>query len=106
LVAASYMHFTENTGFIIQPSYELHKDGVFELYTMYEWTAKNTKSLQPYFKLSAYTSLKDKHTYSYHFWRAGVNYKGFRFGPALNAQYYGSAYSEVYNWGAFISFLL
>ena len=106
LVAVSYGYFTENIGIFIQPSYEIHKDGAFELYAMFEWTAINNKKLQPYFKLSAYSSWKDDHVYSYHFWRAGLNYNSFRFGPALNAQYYGKDFSNVLNWGGFINILL
>jgi len=106
IVAVSYMHFTENIGLVIQPSYEIHKDGAFELYAMFEWTAKNERRIQPYFKLSAYSSWKEEHVYSYHFWRAGLNYKGFRFGPALNAQYYGKDFSDVLNFGGFINVLL
>jgi len=106
LVAISYMYFTENIGLVIQPSYEIHEDGLFELYAMFEWTAKNEKKVQPYFKLSAYSSWEEEHVYSYQFWRAGLNYKGFRFGPALNAQYYGTDFSSVLNFGGFISVLL
>lgn len=106
LVAVSYAHYTENIGFYIQPSYELHKDGAFELYSLFEWTAKNKKKLQPYIKISAYTSYLNEHSYSYHNWRLGLNYKGFKFGPALNAQYYGSDATSNLNWGGFINFLL
>ena len=106
LVAVSYGYFTEKIGVFVQPSYEIHKDGAFELYAMFEWTAKNKKKFQPYFKLSAYSSWKEEHVYSYTFWRAGLNYKDFRFGPALNAQYYGKDFSSVLNWGGFITILL
>ncbi len=41
LVAASYAHFSESIGFFIQPSYEIHKDGAFELYSLFEWTDTN-----------------------------------------------------------------
>jgi len=106
LIAASYSHFTETTGFVFQPSYEIHQDGALELYSLFEWTAINKKKIQPYFKVSAYTAFKEEHSYSYHNWRLGINYKSFRIGPAMNVQYYGKEASGINNFGGFVNILI
>ena len=106
LIAASYAYFSESIGFFIQPSYEIHKDGAFELYSLFEWTPTNDKKMQPYLKISAYTSWKDIHSFSYNYVRAGLNYKSFRFGPALNIQYFGDNFKNNLNWGGFVNILI
>ncbi len=106
LVSLSYSYFSESIGFSIQPSYEIHEDGALELYSLLEWTPANDKVIKPYFKVSAYSAWKDVHSFSYHNWRLGVNYKSFRFGPALNVQYYGEDAASSFNWGGFFSILI
>ena len=106
LVAVSYSHFTDNISFFIQPSYELHKDGAFEVYSFFEWIDSNKKNLQAYAKVSAYTSLNEEHIYSYNNWRLGANYKSFRFGPAMNIQFYGKEFNSNFNFGAFVNILI
>jgi len=106
LVAATYSRYTEKTGIYIQPSYEIHKDGLFELYALFEWTPTNKKKIQPYFKLSAYTSRDAIHSFSYHNWRLGINYKSFRIGPALNVQYFGEDATSYTNFGGFVNILI
>ena len=106
LVAVSYSHFTESIGFVLQPSYEIDKDGAFEFYSLFEWTPTNKKKIQPYFKVSVYSAFKDEHSYSYHNWRLGINYKSFRIGPAMNVQYYGKNATSNYNFGGFVNILI
>lgn len=106
IVALTYSHFSKNTFLLIQPSYEIHKDGAFELYSLFEWLPKNKKNFQFYGNVSAYTSFKKEHVYTYHHWRVGVNYKSFRFGPAMNAHYYTKDFSGIYNFGAFVNILI
>ena len=38
--------------------------------------------------------------------RLGLNYKSFRFGPALNVQYFGKDAINNYNLGGFVNFLI
>jgi hypothetical protein len=106
LVAATFSHFTRNIGLIVQPSFELHKDGVGEVFLMFEWSPKNEKTIQPYFRLQALSTFNSAHVYSYHFWRAGVQYKNLRVGPAFNVQYAGPEATTYTNVGGFINFLI
>ena len=103
LIALSYSIYTESIGLYIQPSYEIHKDGLFELYTLFNWTNNNDKKLQPYLKIEAYTSFSSEHSYTYLNCRLGLQYKIFRFGPALNVGYYGTDFESMTNWGGFIN---
>ena len=75
-------------------------------YSFFEWMPANKKKIQPYFKISAYAAFKDVHSYSYHNWRLGINYKSFRFGPAMNVQYYGKDATSNYNFGGFANILI
>jgi len=106
LIALSYSIYTENIGLYIQPSYETYKDGLFELYTLFSWTKNNDKMFQPYFKLEAYTSWGTEHSYTYHNWRLGLQYKRFRLGPALNVGYFGKDFDSMTNWGGFINIII
>lgn len=101
IVSASYSNFSRVTSLIIQPVFEVHKDGEFSTLAMFEWHPENGKILQPYFRLQALTAWTSEHSFSYHFWRAGLQYKIFRFGPALNVEYIGPSANSVVNWGCF-----
>lgn len=104
LIALTYSIYTENISLYIQPSYEIYKDGLFELYNLFIWSPVNEKKLQAYFKLEVYTSWGNSvHSFSYHNWRLGVQYKRFRIGPAYNAAYFGSDFISMTNLGGFIS---
>ena len=103
LLALSYSIYTENIGLYIQPSYEIYQNGLFELYALFSWTLNNEKLFQPYFKLEAYTSWGSEHSYTYHNWRLGLQYKRFRVGPALNVGYFGKNFDSITNWGGFVS---
>ena len=75
LIALSYSLYTESIGLYIQPSYEIWKDGLFEVYNLFSWTPVNDRKIQPYFKLEVYTSWGNTgHSYSYHNWRLGLQY--------------------------------
>jgi hypothetical protein len=101
IVSASYSHFSRNTGFVIQPVYEVHKDGEFSTLSFFEWHPANDKMIQPYFRVQALTAWTNVHSFSYHNWRLGAQYKIFRFGPALNVEYFGPSANSVTNWGCF-----
>jgi len=101
VVSVEYTHFSREVGLVIQPVYEVHKDGEFSTFAMFEWHPVGVKKIQPYFKLQALTARTDVHTYSYHYWRLGAQYKIFRFGPALNVEYFGPNANSVVNWGCF-----
>ena len=104
LIALTYSLYTESIGLYIQPSYEIWKDGLFEVYNLFSWTPVNDKKIQPYFKLEVYTSWGNAgHSYSYHNWRLGLQYKIFRFGPALNVAYFGKDFESATNWGGFVN---
>jgi hypothetical protein len=106
LVAVSFTHVTKNYGLIIQPGYELYKDGLAEIFAMFEWSPKNERKIDIYFRVQVMSSFNNQHAYSYHFWRAGMKYKIFKIGPALNVQHVGSEASLHTNFGAFINILL
>ena len=106
LAALSYSIYTQNLGLYIQPSYEIYKDGLFELYTLFSWSPVNEKIFQPYFKFEGYTSWGDEHSYSYSNWRLGLQYKIFRFGPAFNLAYFGKDFESATNWGGFINIII
>lgn len=106
LIAASYVKANRNYTLLFQPSYELHKDGLVELFAMYEWCPVNERKLQPYFRAQIMSSFNDAHVYSYHNWRVGVQYKSFRIGPAVNFQIIGSENMRQNNFGGFINIIL
>ncbi len=106
LIALTYSFYTESIGLYIQPSYEIYNDGLFELYTLFSWTPVNDKMIQPYFKFEGYTSWGSEHSYSYHNWRLGLQYKIFRIGPALNVGYFGKDFESVTNWGGFVNIII
>lgn len=106
LFSVLYSKFTESVGYIIQPSIELHKEGVKELFCMFEYTYQNKKELKPYFRIDALLNWKKNHDFSYTNLRLGFNKNGLMFGPALNTQYFGVAPNLQNNWGGFIRVML
>jgi hypothetical protein len=101
IISASYSHFTANSGFVIQPVYEVHQDGEFSTLSFFEWHPVNHQSIQPYFRLQALTAWTSQHSFSYHYWRLGAQYKILRFGPAVNVEYVGPNAESTVNWGCF-----
>lgn len=101
IVSASYSHFSRNTGFVIQPVYEVQKGGEFSTLSFFEWHPVNDQIIQPYFRVQALTAWTSEHSFSYHYWRLGAQYKIFRFGPAINVEYLGPNANSVVNWGCF-----
>jgi len=106
LVAVSYSIYTPSIGLYIQPSYEVYTDGLFEIYSLFSWAPVNEKTFQPYFKFEGYTSWGDGHSYSYHNWRLGLQYKIFHFGPALNVAYFGEDFESATNLGGFVNIVI
>lgn len=106
LIAATYVKAGKNATFLFQPSYELHQDGMAELFAMYEWCPRNTKAIQPYFRGQIMSSFNQSHIYSYHYWRVGIQYKSVRIGPAANFQIIGSEQKTQNNFGGFINIIL
>lgn len=101
IVSVQYTNFSREMGIVIQPVYEVHKDGEFSTLAMVEWHPAGEKNIQPYFKVQALTAWASKHSFSYHNWRLGAQHKIFRFGPALNVEYIGPGANSVVNWGCF-----
>ncbi len=106
LISAFYENASKNHFLLIQPSYELDKDGLFELFTTFTWSPRNEKKVQPYFNIQALISFNENHAHSYHNWRLGAQYKIFRFGPAINIQYLGKNAISNTNIGGFINVLI
>ena len=106
LVALAYSIYTPSIGLYIQPSYEVYTDGLFEIYSLFSWAPVNEKTFQPYFKIEVYTSWGDGHSYSYQNWRLGLQYKIFRFGPALNVAYFGKDFESASNLGGFVNIVI
>jgi hypothetical protein len=106
VVSTSYTRFTRAMGIIINPVYEIHKDGEFSVLARFEWHPVNDKKIQPYFSVQALTSWKDVHSFSYHNWRAGIQYKIFSFGPAVNFEYVGKNAEGTVNCGGFVNILI
>lgn len=99
VVSVEYTHITKNLGIVIQPVYEIHRDGEFSTMALLEWHPVNDKKLQPYFSIQSLTAWANVHSFSYHYWRAGAQYKILRFGPAVNFQYHGRNAESTVNWG-------
>ena len=111
LLAGAYTFFNRNFGVVIQPSVELDKDGVSEIFALFEWHPKKFKKINPYFSLQGITSYKtkdSKHDFSYVYIKTGIQLGTFRLGPALNLQEIGNgSYSKsIVNMGGFISIIL
>lgn len=106
IVSVQYTNFSREKGIIIQPVYEVHKDGEFSTLAMFEWHPAGDKKIQPYFKVQGLTAWANEHSFSYHNWRLGAQYKIFRFGPALNVQYHGGNAVSSVNWGCFAGLLI
>lgn len=106
IVSASYSNFSRRMGLLIQPVYEIHENGEFSVFTLFEWHPVNNKKIQPYFRLQALTAWTDVHSFSYHNWRAGAQFKTFRFGPAVNVQYHGPNAESTMNWGGFVNVVI
>lgn len=106
IFSASYSSFSRSMGIIINPVYEIYKDGEFSVLARFEWHPVNEKKIQPYFSVQALTSWKDVHSFSYHNWRAGVKYKISSFGPAVNFEYTGENAESSVNWGGFVNVLI
>ena len=106
VVSVEYTHFSREIGIVVQPVFEVHKDGEFSTMVLFEWHPVNEHKIQPYFKLQALTSRVGVHSFSYHNWRLGAQYKTFRFGPALNVEYFGPHPKSNFNWGGFVNVLI
>jgi len=106
IVSASYSNFTKATNLIIQPVYEIHQGGEFSTLAIFEWHPVTEKILRPFFRVQALTAWGNEHSFSYHFWRAGMQYKIFRIGPAVNVEYLGESAAITTNWGGFLSVLI
>lgn len=122
LFALAYIYNSRHITIIAQPSIELHKAGVSEIFALFEYRGANGKKVEPFFSLqgssSIYTSSgmqtagaynfpvkRGSHDYTYVNVRAGVEIKNFRFGPALNFRTFGSEKSQA-NIGAFLGLVI
>ncbi len=101
IITLSFFHASKSIRLSIQPSYELHKQGNGEIFSFFEWHPLNNRSLHPYFRLQALTSFRESHQFSYHFWRLGVKYQIYHFGPALNVKHFGQNFRTEINVGVF-----
>lgn len=108
LLAAAYVYNSRNITLILQPSIELDKDGVGELFGLFEYRGAKGRKVEPFFSLQGSSSYYSKgwgHDYSYLNVRAGVEIKNFRFGPALNYRTFGK-YSGEANFGGFLGLVI
>jgi hypothetical protein len=105
-VSASYSIFNKDIGFLVQPIYELTKDGLVEVFSLFEWHPTTNSKLKPYFRVQGLLAFKEQHSFSYHYWRAGVRFQNFTIGPALNVQYVGANAQSISNIGGFVSVLI
>jgi len=103
LISLTYSKFGRNLGFVIQSSYELSKDGIGEIFGLFQWNPQNEKLIQPYLSIQALTAFKDRHVYSYQYLWLGAQIKSFQFGPALNIEQVGSDYETQMNIGIFLN---
>lgn len=106
VVSIEYTHFSKDFGVVVQPVYEVHKDGEFSTMALFEWHPVNGRKIQPFFSVQALTAWANAHSFSYHNWRAGLQYKIFRLGPAVNFQYLGENGESSVNWGGFIGVVI
>ncbi|MGG5208197.1 hypothetical protein ACQWU4_04560 [Chryseobacterium sp. MIQD13] len=109
LLALSYLYNTQNISLIVQPSIELHKDGVGELFALFEYRGTKNRKFEPYFSIQSATSYLEKngnHDFTYINSRLGLQYKNFRFGPAVNMRIMGKEGIYQGNYGAFVGVLI
>lgn len=106
LLASQITHFNRNIGLVIQPSIELDKEGVSELFALFEWHPSSTKKWTPYASIQGAINLTTKngvHDFSYANLRLGVQHGIFKFGPALNSRFVGNNFHSEWNVGGFVS---
>ncbi|HZL10748.1 MAG TPA: hypothetical protein VFC65_12185 [Prolixibacteraceae bacterium] len=56
VVSVEFTNSSRDRGIIIQPVYEVHKNGEFSTMAMFEWHPVNERKFQPYFRIQAMTS--------------------------------------------------
>ncbi|MCG8574251.1 MAG: hypothetical protein MI810_05145 [Flavobacteriales bacterium] len=106
LIAGRFSMFNRNVGLVIQPSIELHKNGVSEVFALFEWNPFNAGLVSPFFGIQGATNITTRngeHDFSYINARLGVQVAQFRLGPALNSRFVGPTGNIEMNYGGFIS---
>lgn len=106
IVAGRFNLFNRTVGVVVQPSVELHKDGVSEVFALFEWNPLNDRVVSPFFGVQGVvnvTTRTGKHDFSYVNARIGVQIGQFRIGPALNSRFIGPDGKAEMNVGGFVS---
>ncbi|MDX8572754.1 hypothetical protein OZ666_13770 [Elizabethkingia sp. HX QKY] len=109
LLAVAYIYNSRNITLIAQPSIELDKNGVSELFALFEYRGAKNRKFEPFFSAQTATSYAAKnwnHDYTYVNLRAGIEYKNFRFGPAANFRMFGPNPKGQINIGAFFGVVI
>lgn len=122
LAALAYVYNSRHITLVAQPSVELDKAGVSEIFALFEYRAANGKKIVPFFSFQGSTSIymnngmqsfgaykfpvkAGNHDYSYVNARAGIAIQNFRFGPALNFRAFGAEKGQA-NVGAFLGIVI
>lgn len=106
LLAGRFSLFNRNIGLVVQPSIELHGEGVSEMFALFEWNPFNEGLVSPFLGLqgaAAFDTQGGEHDFSYFNARLGVQIAQFRFGPALNSRFIGADFHSEWNFGGFVS---
>jgi len=111
LIAGAYSFFNRNFDVVIQPSIELEKDGVGEVFVLLEWHPTKNKKVNPFVSIQGLTSYKAEngnHDFSYAYLKIGAQLGSFIVGPAVNFSEAGKGlYSQSnVNVGGFLRILI
>lgn len=109
LVALAHIYNSRNITFIAQPSLEINKNVVVELFGLFEYKGSKGRKTEPFFSAQgamSYFSKEWGYDYTYINTRAGIEMKNFRFGPAVNFRMFGPSPKPEANIGAFVGVVI
>lgn len=106
IIASQLSYNNSNIGLTIQPSIEIDKEGVGDVFVLFEWYLDKNNKWKPFFGLQGSIGIKAKngnHDVSYANINLGLQKNIFKFGPALNSRFNGTNFNSEWNIGIFFS---
>ena len=106
-----YTFSKPNFTMVLNPRFDVLKNGVFETFGMLEFRPKINEKFKFYGRLQGVygeylVSPKTLHARSYFVARAGLTYSEFNFGLGTNLDWYGPAKKNINSFGAFLGVAL
>ncbi len=108
-VGIMYTYAKQEILVVVNPRYYIDNIGNLEAIALVEYKPRLTEKWSIYSKLQGlytFTAKGGVHARSYLMIRAGVSYKEFSFGPALNFDFYGPKKVNENSYGAFVAISL